>query len=174
MNATDVIAKALELNTGIMNMALEGLSDEDLQKLPNKDSNSAGWLLWHQTRAEDAILSGVTGGPQVWAEGKWHAKFGLPADPQSTGAGQKMDQVRAFKGKKKDLLDYAQAVRERTLASLRRLTPADLDKKLPNPPTPAVERVGDMLSILMVDHFHHCGQICYLRSYLKGSGWLPF
>ncbi|MBI3024890.1 MAG: DinB family protein [Candidatus Tectomicrobia bacterium] len=70
MNATDLIAKTLELNGNLVNTALEGLPDEDLTKQPSPDSNPILWLLWHKTRTEDALISRVGGKPQVWAEGK--------------------------------------------------------------------------------------------------------
>jgi hypothetical protein len=31
----------------------------------------------------------------------------------------------------------------------------------------------DFLGILLIDQFHHSGQIAYLRGYLTGKGWFP-
>jgi uncharacterized damage-inducible protein DinB len=88
------------------------------------------------------------------------------------GAGDSLEQVAAFKPTLAHLQGYAAAVREKTLAILQSLSAADLDRELPAPGV-GTRKVGDSLGILMVDHFHHSGQIAYLRGYLTGKGWLP-
>ena len=60
MDATEVIAGSLELNAGLIKLALEGLSDADLSKQPNDQSNHVGWLVWHLNRVEDATIAGIT------------------------------------------------------------------------------------------------------------------
>ena len=67
---------------------------------------------------------------------------------------------------------YAAAVREKSLAYLGRVTSADLDKDV-QVPGQDPRTAGDYLAILMSDYLHHCGQISYLRGYLKGWGWFP-
>ena len=64
------------------------------------------------------------------------------------------------------------AVREKTLAGLKTLSPADLDRELPAPGG-GTRKAGDFLGMIMIDHFHHSGQVCYLRGYLTGKGWFP-
>src|SRR5215510_10935328 len=39
--------------------------------------------------------------------------------------------------------------------------------------TTVSRKVGDLLGIVMIDHFQHSGQIAYLRGYLTGKGWFP-
>jgi uncharacterized damage-inducible protein DinB len=173
MDLQTVIANALTLNTeNFVKPALNGLSDADLTKRPNDQCNPIGWLLWHQTRVEDNILSNISGRPQAWTEGGWHEKFGLPAEPGDLGIGHSMQQVSAFKSTIDVLQGYAAAVREKTLAVLKTLKPADLERELPAPGG-GTRKVGDFLGILMIDHFHHSGQIAYLRGYLSGKGWFP-
>jgi uncharacterized damage-inducible protein DinB len=173
MDLQTVIANALTLNTeNFVKPALNGLSDADLTKCPNDQCNPIGWLLWHQTRVEDGILSNISGRPQAWIEGGWHEKFGLPAEPGDLGIGHSMQQVSAFKSTIDVLQGYAAAVREKTLAVLKTLKPADLERELPAPGG-GTRKVGDFLGILMIDHLHHSGQIAYLRGYLSGKGWFP-
>ena len=94
MDVQTVVANALTLNTdNFVKPALQGLSDADITKRPTDQCNSIGWLLWHQTRVEDAILSNVSGRPQAWIEGKWHEKFGMPANT-GVGAGDTLDRWR--------------------------------------------------------------------------------
>jgi hypothetical protein len=171
MDLQTVMANVLTLNTNnFVKPALQGLSDADLLKRPNDQCNPIGWLLWHQTRVEDAITSNVSGRPQIWAEGKWHEKFGLPDNPGDMGAGHSLEQVAAFKPTAANLLGYVDAVREKTLSVLKSLTPADLDRELPAPGG-GTRKVGDFLWIIMVDNFQHSGQIAFLRGFLSGKGW---
>lgn len=173
MDLQTVIANALTLNAeNFIKTALNGLSDADLLKSPNDQCNPIGWTLWHQTRVEDGILSNISGRPQAWVEGGWYEKFGMPAEPGDLGIGHSMEQVMALKPTAEALLGYAAAVREKTLDVLKGLKPDDLDRELPAPDG-GTRKVGDYLGILMVDHFHHSGQIAYLRGYLTGKGWFP-
>ena len=82
-----------------------------------------------------------------------------------------MEQVKALQVTGENLKGYGAAVREKTLSCLQSLTPADLDRELPGPGG-NTRKVGDMLGILMIDHFHHSGQACYISGYLKGAAWL--
>jgi len=171
MNGPDIVAAALNINAGFIDMALEGLTDEDLTTQPNDQCNSIGWTLWHQFRVEDRIISSISGRNQSWIDGGWHDKFGMPADPDQVGIGDTMEQVSAFKASVADLKDYSAAVREKTLAVLPTLSPEALDRELPAPG--GTRKAGEYLGILMLDHFHHSGQVCYIRGYLTGKGWFP-
>lgn len=173
MDFKNIIANALTLNAeNFVKTALKDLSDDDLTQQPNAQCNPIGWTLWHQTRVEDGIMSAISGRPQTWTAGNWAEKFGMDAATDDRGMGHSMEQVAAFKASKEALLGYADAVREKTLAVLQALTPADLDRDLPAPGG-TTRKAGDYLGILMLDHFHHSGQIAYLRGFLTGKGWFP-
>jgi len=171
MDAPQIIANALNLNANFIEKVLSELSDAELMTCPNDHSNPIGWTLWHQFRVEDNIISTITGSTHTWIEGGWHSKFGLAADPTQVGGGDTMEQVKALQVTGDNLKGYAAAVREKTLSCLQSLTPADLDRELPGPGG-STRKVGDMLGILMIDHFHHSGQACYISGYLKGGPWL--
>ena len=150
---------------------LDDLSDADLKARPNDQCNPIGWLFWHQTRTEDRMLSIVCDIPQVWSEERWCDKFGMPADDDGTGVGHTLEQVAAFSATKELLKAYAMAVRAKTLAALRSLTPADLEREITT--VRGLKMAGERsLKSLIVDYNHHAGQIAYLRGYLKGR-WDP-
>ena len=172
MSIGGIVEYSLTTNAGLIQMALDGLKDEDLMKRPNDQTNPIGWLLWHQTRVEDAVVSGLTGESQVWAEGEWTAKFGMEVDPKNTGTGHSLEQVMALKPTMEGLRGYAAAVREKTFAYLKGLRPADLDAEVPTI-LGDTKRLGDYLGGFLADHLHHSGQVCYLRGYLTGFGWFP-
>jgi hypothetical protein len=119
MDVPTVVANALTFTTNtFVRPALQGLSDADLLKRPNDACNPIGWLLWHQTRVEDAILSGISGSLQTWVADIWHAQFGRPADPHDTGFGHSLEQVMALQPTITALQGYAAAVRDKTLTVL--------------------------------------------------------
>lgn len=174
MDATAVVRTALTVDMdNFIKGALNGLSDEDITKRPNDQCNPIGWTLWHATRVEDGIISNITGQPQLWVSGGWHQKFGLPNDPSKSGIGDSLEQVAAFKPSVANLQGYAEAVREKTLACLNTLTPADLDRDLPAPGGGPSRPVGGWLAVILLDHLHHSGQVCYVRGYITGKGWFP-
>ncbi|MFQ5693403.1 MAG: DinB family protein [Nitrospinota bacterium] len=172
MSIVRIMEAALNADAGLMKAALEGLTDEDLLKRPSEQTNPIGWLLWHHTRVEDAVISGLAGGSQVWVEGGWHAKFGLEADPRDAGTGHSLDRVKALKPAIDALKGYAAAVREKTLAYLKRLKPADLDADVPTV-LGDTRKLGDYLGGFLVDYLHHSGQVFYVRGYISGFGWFP-
>ncbi len=173
MDAPQLILETLERNTGLIKMALEGLTDDDLMKRPDDQSNPLGWIVWHQTRTEDRIISGSAEKTQVWMDGKWYEKFGTEADPEISGLGETLEQVTAFRPTVESLLGYIDPVRERTRAHLSALSPADLDGEILFPGADAPRKTAEMLSILLSDYLHHCGQACYLRGCITGWGWFP-
>ena len=170
MQQLDILASALQVNAGLLKTALDGLSDDDLTKRPNEQCNPIGWTLWHQYRYEDGVISRITGQPEVWLADSWHDKFGLPAGDDRLGMGDALEKVGAFRPTLENLQGYGAAVREKTLACLQSITPEELEREL-EAPGGAARTAGVALGILMLDHFHHSGQVCYLRGFITGKGW---
>lgn len=170
MEPLGILQHAWKADARLVGMALEGLSDDDLVKRPDDDCNPIGWTLWHQCRYEDWVIAGIAGHEQVWTAGAWHEKFGVPADPDQLGMRHSLDEVMALKPTIENLKGYSDAVREQTLACLQAVTAADLDREVANP-SGGTRTVGEALGILVLDHFHHSGQVTYLRGYLTGKGW---
>ena len=78
MAASDVISTALERNWGMVDNAINSLSDDDLTRQPNDQSNSAAWLLWHMNRVVDNMIqTRLQSKRQLWALDGWHQKFGM-------------------------------------------------------------------------------------------------
>ena len=170
MQQLDILASALQLNAGLVQRALDGLSDDDLTKRPSDQCNPIGWTLWHQYRYEDRVVSGITGEQQVWVSEGWHDKFGMSADADQLGMGNSLEQVGAFRATLANLQGYGAAVREKTLACLQTITPEELEREL-EAPGGATRTAGASLGVLLLDHFHHSGQVCYLRGFITGKGW---
>jgi len=150
--------------------ALEGLTQDDLNQQPGPDSNSMGWLAWHLTRAQDRSIADLMGEEQLWVKGRWYAKFKRPSDPLDTGFRHTSEDVAAFRSPSvKTLLEYHHSVLERSKHYISKLTETDLDRELDHPRYPTV---GLRLVGIISDNLQHAGQVAYVRGILKGKGWL--
>jgi uncharacterized damage-inducible protein DinB len=107
--------------------ALDGLTDDELNWRPNRESNSIAFIMWHTTRVEDRWFQVFAQGkPDVWSRDVWHDKLGLREDERGFGYG--VDELAAFpKLAGDDLRGCFEAVRAETAAYLDSLDESDLD-----------------------------------------------
>jgi hypothetical protein len=156
-----------------LELALDGLTEADLDEQPNPDCNSMGWLAWHLTRVQDEHVADLMGEKQLWIEDEWHARFNRPADPKDIGWGHTSEQVASFRSPGVEVaLDYHRAVLERTKDYITGLSTAELARELDEPWFQPLPTVGVRLVSVMSDNLQHMGQIAYVRGLLKGKGWL--
>jgi uncharacterized damage-inducible protein DinB len=91
-------------------------------------------------------------------------------DPESTGFGQTIEEVRAMpEVALTDLMAYFDAVRAVTRQSLDQTTDADLTREYPHPRVgmrPGTWIVGHIL----VEESQHTGQVALLRGMMRGDG----
>jgi len=159
----------------ILESALEGLTQDDLNVQPHSDSNSIGWLAWHLTRVQDDHIAALMGEEQLWIEDEWHSKFNRAPDRKDIGFGQSSEEVSAFKSPDIEiLLEYHRAVLERSKRHIRSLSEAELNRQLDEPWFQPLPTVGVRLVSVISDCLQHAGQVCYVRGLLKGKGWLGY
>ncbi len=155
--------------------SLKGLTRDDLDQMPNPESNSMGWLTWHLTRIQDDHIAGLMKEEQLWVRDGWHAKFNREADPKDLGFGHTPEDVAAFKSPDAEtMLAYHRAVLERSQAYIGTLSPADLDRELDEPWFQPLPTAGVRLVSVISDNIQHAGQVAYVRGLLKGKGWAKF
>jgi len=166
MKWQQLINASFELISQVLEKALEGLTLEDLNRQPNPNSNSIGWLVWHLTRVQDRAISDSTGEEQLWIKEGWHARFNRPPDPKDFGLGHTPEDLAAFKSPDVPiLLSYHHAVVEKTKHYVGTLSEAELDRKIVHPKYPTI---GVRIAALISDNFQHAGQIAYLHGLFKG------
>jgi hypothetical protein len=174
MDARDLIIEALGRIQGIVARSLDGITAEQLAYRPTEQANSIAWLTWHLTRIQDRHVSDLAGQPQAWVADGWHAKFGKPADPDDTGQRYTPEQVAEIRPDGPQILqDYHDAVYQRSVAYVRTLTPADLDRELNEPQYTPLPTVGVRLVSVCSDNLQHAGQAVYLRGCIEGQRWHP-
>jgi hypothetical protein len=147
--------------------AVEGLTPEQLVQQPTPDTNTIGWLVWHLARIQDAQIAELIDADQLWVSGDWASRFGLEPDPDNHGYGHTPDQVLRVRPESSDaLLEYLDAVNERTRAMLAGLDPDDLDRVVDRNWDPPVT-LGVRLISVADDGLQHAGQAAYVRGVIE-------
>ena len=172
MELRDFITDLLGGLPRTLDVALDGITAEQLAYRPGEQSNTIAWLVWHLTRIQDRIVSDLAGREQAWVADGWHAKFGRPPDAGDTGIGCTSEQVLSIRPETSQLLlDYYDAVFKRSADFLRTVTQADLDGVLdPNSPEMTV---GNRLRTCILDNAQHAGQAAYLRGLIESRRIYP-
>jgi len=166
MTSTELLADAFERVRDAVHPAVNGLSAEELAFRPDSESNSIAWLVWHLTRIQDDHVAGLDGRRQVWTDGGWVDRFGLPLDPGDTGYGHDPDAVAVVTADAHLLLGYFEAVHERTLGFLGGLADADLARVVDSSWDPPVTMSVRLVSVI-ADDLQHVGQAAYVRGILQ-------
>lgn len=110
----DLLADGYDRVLGVLENALQGLTEDDLNWQPRADGNSIGWLAWHLTRVQDDHIASLMGEEQLWTKDEWHVRFNRSSDPKDIGFGHVPGQVAALKSPDVEtLLDYYRAVLEK-------------------------------------------------------------
>jgi len=175
MNIQDLLEDAYSRVYEFMKHVLSDLGRDDLDWQPKSDANSIGWLSWHLTRQHDAQVATLMNMKQLWITGKWHERFGRPADPEDTGFGHTEAQIRAFKSPDAEtFLKYQRAVAARSIEYFKTLSEEGMDTKLEEPWFQPLPTVGIRIISIMEDSMLHAGQMGYVRGLLKGKGWQDY
>ncbi|MGE0601186.1 MAG: DinB family protein [Dehalococcoidia bacterium] len=163
MAATDFMKQTLDFIHRGFRGAPESLTDEQLHFVPEGQSHSIAWTMWHAARIEDLFFQQLfQGKPAEWDTGGWAAKTGLPE--KGFGTGQSTEDAREVRIKNIDAFrDYQKKVADLSGAFLDSITDAELasrevqmrDKK---------ETLGESINLHLVIHLNgHRGEVNLLR-----------
>jgi uncharacterized damage-inducible protein DinB len=166
MDAKDILLDGFGRLPGEVRGALDGLTAEQLRWAPAEGANTIGWLIWHLTRVQDSHLAELLDEEQIYVSGDWGPKFALKSDPSDTGYGDSAGQISRVEPRSTQvLLDYYQAVHDRTVSYVSGLSDADLDEVVDDRWDPPVT-LGVRLVSVIDDDAQHAGQAAYLRGLL--------
>lgn len=167
VNAIEVLADGFDRIPDSVREAVTGLSADQLNARLAGTANSIAWLVWHLTRVQDDHVAEVAGWQQVWTAQGWVTRFGLPLSPESTGYGHTDAEVAAVRVDSPALLlGYHDAVHEQTLAFLKGLADAGLDRVVDRRWDPPVT-LGVRLVSVLDDDAQHAGQAAFVRGVLQ-------
>ena len=166
MNVNDLLMDGYGRLPDLVRSAVEGLSPDELRWAPGPMANPIGWLVWHLTRIQDSHVAELLDRRQVYLDAAWAARFGLEPDRHDTGYDHTIEEVAGVRPESADaLVEYYDAVHERTLELLRDATEADLDRVVDERWDPPVT-LGVRLVSVLDDDLQHAGQAAYVRGLL--------
>jgi hypothetical protein len=166
MTSSDLLVDAFERIRDAVHPAVNGLTPDELAFRPDPESNSIAWLVWHMTRIQDDHVSGLDGLEQVWIANGWADRFSLPLDPFDTGYGHDPETVAVVNVDASSLLDYFEDVHQKTLAFVRTIEDADLDRVVDHNWDPPVTMSVRLVSVI-ADDLQHVGQAAYVRGIVQ-------
>jgi uncharacterized damage-inducible protein DinB len=166
MNVAEFIEQSLDENKGYVEMAIKGLTKDELAWRVKPHSNSIIFLMWHLARVEDLWINRILlAGKEIYETAGWHKKFGTPAN--DSGFGYDVKKLDAWPVPELELVRfYSNDIRARTLVYLKDLN----EKKLDEPKDFGWRKgtAGSALSHLVSEVGEHTGQIGYIHGIIKG------
>jgi hypothetical protein len=167
MDVAALLVEIYDRIPGLARGAVDGLDAGLLTRRPSPEANPIGWLIWHLARVQDHHVAEIMEAEQVWVGGGgWAARCGLEPDPANTGYGHSSAEVGTVRPESAAmLLEYLEAVSERTRSFVRGLGPDDLDRVVDRRWDPPVT-VGVRLVSVADDCVQHAGQAAYARGML--------
>jgi uncharacterized damage-inducible protein DinB len=166
MDGAALLADAFSRIRSTVHAAVEGLTAEQLVVRLDPEANTIAWLVWHLTRVQDDHVSDVAGVEQVYTAQGWAQRFEFPFPKGALGYGFSSDDVAAVRVSDPALLvDYYDSVEDHTLAYVRGLTDADLDRVVDDAWDPPVTLAVRLVSVVN-DDMQHAGQAAFLRGVL--------
>ena len=147
---------------------VEGLTEQQLTARIAPAANTIAWLVWHLTRVQDDHVSEIASAEQAWIDAGFAERFALPFDRRATGYGHTNDQVAMVRVGADLLLAYHDAVHERTVAFVRSITDADLDRVVDTRWDPPVTLAVRLVSVI-ADDLQHVGQAAFVRGIVTAS-----
>jgi uncharacterized damage-inducible protein DinB len=162
MSSIDFMKQTLDFIHRGFRGAPEGLSDEQLHFVPEGQSHSIAWCMWHAARIEDLFVQQLFQGKRSeWETGGWAEKTGLPEKGFGTGqstedaANVRMASLDAFK-------QYQARVAELAIEFLSGLGEDDLKREVKM--GERTETLGESINLHMVIHLNgHRGEVNLLR-----------
>ncbi|RJQ37056.1 MAG: DinB family protein [Dehalococcoidia bacterium] len=168
MDCKRLLARSFARAQEVLDRATEGMTKAEFAWQAGPSANPPSFILWHLSRVEDRTINHtIRQRPEVWTEGAWHKKLGLPEDPAVTGFNYTKEQVAAFPLiEPETLLAYQKAVRKETLAYVDGLCESDFDCKIATRHDED-NLVATLLGRTVVHVSQHAGQIDFIKGLLR-------
>jgi uncharacterized damage-inducible protein DinB len=166
VSPADLLVDAFGRIQRIVHGVVEDLTAEQLAFRLDSEANSIAWLVWHLTRIQDDHVADAAGTEQVWTSDGWATRFALPLRGSDTGYGHSPEDVGAVRVESPELLtEYHDAVHSQTIAYVKQLSEADLERIIDESWDPPVS-VGVRLVSVIADDLQHAGQAALIRGVL--------
>lgn len=172
MSALDFMKVNLNFIHNGFRQANENLSDEQVHFVPEGQSHSIAWIMWHDARIEDLFINQLFQGKKPeWETGGWAEKTGLPE--KGFGTGQSTEDAATIRIKDmKAWEDYRETVYKQADDFLASITDDDLTREVKL--GEKVEQLGESINLHMVTHLNgHRGEVNLLRGMMGFDPVMP-
>ncbi len=172
MSATHYMKQSLNFIHGSLRTAGEGLTPDQLHFVPEGESHSIAWIMWHGARVEDLIVQQmIRGEKQEWESGGWADRTGLPA--KGFGTGQSTEDAKSIRVTDLDAFaQYVKAVAGHTDALLDSVSDSELEREITV--GQRTESVGQAITLHLITHLNgHRGEVNLLRGMMGFAPVLP-
>lgn len=162
MSATDFMKQTLDFVHRGFRGAPDGLTDEQLHFVPEGQSHSIAWCMWHAARIEDLFFQQIFQGKRAeWDAGEWAAKTGLPE--KGFGTGQSTEDAAQIRFTSLDAFkQYQSKVAELSHQFLDSLDDEGLKREVKL--GEKTETIGESINLHLVIHLNgHRGEVNLLR-----------
>ncbi len=162
MAATDFMKQTLDFVHRGFRGAPDGLTDEQLHFVPEGQSHSIAWCMWHAARIEDLFFQQIFQGKRAeWDAGEWAAKTGLPE--KGFGTGQSTEDAAQIRFTSLDAFkQYQSKVAELSHQFLDSLDDEGLKREVKL--GEKTETIGESINLHLVIHLNgHRGEVNLLR-----------
>ena len=148
---------------------VDGLTQAEIEFVPNAQCHSIGFIVWHYGRALDMwVQSLAKREPQLY-EQEWAQRLGFAPEPMDVGFGYTAADLADWRCPDKALLlEYADAARRNLLDFLAQHDDAALvNTQMTNRQGQTIA-LSDMFRMLIWEVNQHGGQAGYLRGMQRG------
>ena len=162
MAAIDFMKQTLDFIHRGFRGAPEGLTSEQLHFVPDGQSHSVAWCMWHAARIEDLFFQQIFQGSRPeWETGGWAAKTGLPE--KGFGTGQSTEDAAQIRiSDLETFRAYMARVGELSAAFLDSIDDAGLTREVKL--GQRTETVGESINLHLAIHLNgHRGEVNLLR-----------
>jgi uncharacterized damage-inducible protein DinB len=172
MTAVDFMKDSLDFLHRGFRQAPEGLDDSQLHFVPEGQSHSIAWIMWHAARIEDLFINQLfQGKPAEFDTGGWADKTGLPA--KGFGTGQSTEEASAVRIADLNAFeDYRETIIQQAEDFFANLRDEELTREVKL--GDRTEQLGESINLHLVTHLNgHRGEINLLRGMMGFEPVMP-
>lgn len=173
--AADAFTALFDRMPALVRDAVGDLPADDLARRLDPDANTIAWLVWHLARVEDDHVSKAAEAlgredltEQVYVADGFADRFGLPFPTEAHGYGMSSEEVGQVRAPGDLLVDYYDAVHEKTGAFLAGLSEDDWEWVVDESWTPPVTLLARITSVAN-EVAQHVGQAAFVRGVIERS-----
>jgi hypothetical protein len=163
MDIRDIFIDGINQLADWTDTALDGLTPEQVNWLPEGRTTSIGFSAWHIMRTSDNIANFVFQKKQpLWMREDYVGRFGLP--PVAQGTGMALDEARQVHVKDVALLrEYGRRVTGEVTDFVKGVSPEFLAEVQLIKPLGEMAKARVIRQVLMTHGFMHLGEINLIR-----------